>query len=86
MSLNVIGCSDLPHNVDWTKLCKLSVSFGNSWKHSHRIPYKQEVAGSSPALPTKIINKNAPSSEVRLETLLRVGYGFTVLSFSDATQ
>jgi hypothetical protein len=39
--------------------------------HPQSIPYKQEVAGSSPALPTNFSNKYAPlkqahRSEVRL--------------------
>jgi hypothetical protein len=47
------------------------------------LSYKQEVAGSSPALPTKIINKNAYFSRfVQITThLLCIGFTF-VLRFA----
>jgi hypothetical protein len=53
VSPKVIVWSDLPQNLDWTRLCKLSVTFGDSWKHSHRIPWAQGVVGSNPIAPTK---------------------------------
>lgn len=54
MSLNVIVVNDLPQNAEWTGVCKLSVTIGNSWKHSHLITWAQGVVGSNPIAPTNI--------------------------------
>jgi hypothetical protein len=61
MSLNVIVCTDLPQNADWTGLCKLSVAIGNSREHSHRIPWAQGVVGSNPIAPT-ILSVSVPET------------------------